>query len=75
MQTEPISKITNEQKNYALVTSNLMWKIFSNFVAFSQYPNFKESHQVRAHGTKMVLEQYVKWLDVDNEKSPDVSAI
>ena len=33
----------------------------------------KESHQVRAHGTKMVLEQYVKWLDVDNEKSPDVS--
>ena len=35
----------------------------------------KESHQVRAHGTKMVLEQYVKWLDVDNEKSPDVSSI
>jgi len=34
----------------------------------------KESHQVRAHGTKMVLEQYVKWLDVDNEKSPDLGA-
>ena len=24
-----------------LVTSNFKWKIFSNFVAFSEYPNFK----------------------------------
>ena len=28
--------------NYYLVASNFKWKIFSNFVAFSEYPNFNK---------------------------------
>ena len=28
----------------------------------------------RTHGTKMVLEQYIKWLDLEDEQVPDVSS-
>ena len=40
-------KATNFEKIFHLkfdvywVASNFQWKIFSNFVAFSEYPNFK----------------------------------
>ena len=72
---------TNSQNS--MISFDYSWflaKNISNFVSLpwklhNRYCHNKESHQVRAHGTKMVLEQYVKWLDVDNEKSPDVSAI
>ena len=34
-------KATKFEKIYS-VTSNFKWKIFSNFVAFSEYPKFNE---------------------------------
>ena len=36
-----------------LVKSNFKWKFFSNFVAFSEYPNFKEINTL--HGWKIQL--------------------
>ena len=33
-------KATKFEKIFYSVTSNFKWKIFSNFVAFSEYPNF-----------------------------------
>ena len=40
MQTEPISKFTNEQKDQALVNIKTMRKISPNYVCFSKSPNF-----------------------------------
>ena len=43
-------KVTKFEKNLPLkiwrywVASNFKWKIFSNFVAFSEYPNFKDRY-------------------------------
>ena len=57
-------KATNSKKNLPLkiwhysVTSNFKWKIFSNFVAFSEYPNFTCSNKF---GFKIVsLQKYRK---------------
>ena len=47
------------------VTSNFKWKIFSNFVAFSEYPNFKAVHSFEADAMQYGL-TLVRPLDINN---------
>ena len=48
-----------------LVTSNFEWKIFSNFVAFSEYPNFTEHKKWFLWGTLARPDrwkEHAKWI-------------